>query len=404
MTAAEESRQLFQAFKRCKSEVKLPEWDIAIQGYDMTSRSTHLLTGGDRQCRIHGKTFPASALPNPQRPIHAMDSGIRENQDFRYYVITGLRHHQPAKGVILLIHGLNEKSWEKYLPWARRLNQGTGRPVILFPLAFHMDRAPKSWIEPRSMLRLSRERALRHPSIHAQSLANAAISERLEADPRRFLWSGLQSMEDLLFLCRHIRAGLHRGIAPNPNIDVFAYSIGAFLALIALMANPGNLFAKSRLFCFCGGCVLNRTVPTSRYIMDSEANIALYALYVEHLESEIARNPRLAHYMSPAHPEGMYFRSLLDLHKMSEIREKRLYELRHRIRALVLEQDHVMPPMEVAYTLQGRNRRIPIRIIQRDFKHPYTHENPFPVNSSQGELVNRALDRTFSKACQFLAH
>lgn len=403
MTPAEESRRLFRLFRQCNPRAVDHENRVSFTRFDMDSPYRHLLPGSDRRCEVHGLRFqgPDSEL-NPEA-IHAPDSEIPENLRFSYYIADRIDRSKPSNGVIVLFHGLNEKSWEKYLPWALRLIRGTGKPVLLFPLAFHMDRAPRTWIEPRSMSRLSHDRASRHPAIRAQSLANAALSERLEADPRRFAWSGLQSLYDILYLCRRIKAGLHPGILPNPQIDIFAYSIGAFLALIGMMADPGSLFSRSRLFCFCGGCVLNRTVPTSRYIMDSEANIALYSLYVEHMETELAANPRLAHYMSPLHPEGQFFRSLLDLHKMADFREHRLYELRHRIRALVLDKDRVMPPLEVAYTLQGRQRRIPIRVIRRDFAYDYAHENPFPGNHVNPDQVLRALDRTFSTASRFLS-
>jgi hypothetical protein len=370
----------------------------------MESKHAYLLYGGKPCCPIHGCKFPSSLLPDQHETDPLADALIPENLSFRYFMMTSRRSlSKPARGVILLFHGLNEKSWQKYLPWALRLHHGTGKPVILFPLAFHMDRAPGEWTDPRSMESLSRQRAVRHSTIHAHSLVNAAISHRLEDDPRRFVWSGLQSLYDLFDLSRRIRAGLHAGIVPNPRIDFFAYSIGAFIALIAIMTNPNNIYAASRLFCFCGGCVLNRTRPTSRYIMDSEANIALYAMYVEHLETEIRANPRMAHFMSAAHQEGMFFRSLLDLNRMADFRDQRLRELRRRIRALVLQRDAVMPPLEVLYTLQGRHRKIPIRVAQTDFPYPYTHENPFPTNSSYPKQVTRMMDHTMAVASRFLS-
>ncbi|HDP95625.1 MAG TPA: hypothetical protein ENN40_09735 [Candidatus Aminicenantes bacterium] len=405
MNPARESHLMFAALRHCKNEIEIPELDIRVRRFKMESKNGYLQHGGKPCCPIHGYEFPVSASRFHHETNQLADALIPENLSFAYFMVTSRPiPAKPARGVILLFHGLNEKSWQKYLPWALRLHRGTGKPVILFPLAFHMDRAPAEWIEPRSMQVLSRERAARHPAIHAHSLANAAISERLEADPRRFAWSGLQSLYDLFDLCRRIRAGLHPGILPNPRIDLFAYSIGAFLALIAIMTNPGNIYSTSRLFCFCGGCVLNRTNPTSRYIMDSEATIALYAMYVEYLETEIRTNPRLAHFISSMHPEGMFFRSLLDLNQMAEFRDLRLHQLRSRIRALVLKRDLVIPPLEVIYTLQGRHRKIPIRIRQTDFPYPYTHENPFPLQSSHSGQVTRMMDRTMAGASRFLSH
>ncbi|MFA6879472.1 MAG: DUF6051 family protein, partial [Bacteroidales bacterium] len=50
-----------------------------------------------------------------------------------------------SKECIILLHGLNERSWEKYLTWAEDLAINCNRPVILFPMAFHMNRTPASW-------------------------------------------------------------------------------------------------------------------------------------------------------------------------------------------------------------------------------------------------------------------
>jgi hypothetical protein len=46
------------------------------------------------------------------------DSEINENREFRYPVFLPEGYKQTNRAIILL-HGLNEKSWDKYLPWAR---------------------------------------------------------------------------------------------------------------------------------------------------------------------------------------------------------------------------------------------------------------------------------------------
>ena len=88
-----------------------------------------------------GNVFPAirtdiKALSN----INSDDSLITENIRFTYPVII------PASGygnrAIILLHGLNERSWIKYYPWAERLARELKRPVILFPISFHMNRSP----------------------------------------------------------------------------------------------------------------------------------------------------------------------------------------------------------------------------------------------------------------------
>lgn len=81
------------------------------------------------------------------RHLQLADRTIEENLRFEYLVVTD-REERRFNGATLLFHGLNEKSWSKYLPWAQRLCRLTSRPVILFPIAFHMDRAPADWSAP----------------------------------------------------------------------------------------------------------------------------------------------------------------------------------------------------------------------------------------------------------------
>ena len=47
------------------------------------------------------------------------------------------------------MHGLNERNWSKYLTWAEYLSSKTGKIVILFPIAFHINRSPVGWSNPR---------------------------------------------------------------------------------------------------------------------------------------------------------------------------------------------------------------------------------------------------------------
>ena len=67
------------------------------------------------------------------------DNQIKENQNFTYYVVVPSNEGdtKPDKkfgSAILLFHGLNERSWDKYRPWANYLSDKTGKPVILFPI------------------------------------------------------------------------------------------------------------------------------------------------------------------------------------------------------------------------------------------------------------------------------
>ena len=61
------------------------------------------------------------------------DSRIGENYFFEYPVFTPSGKQKQNKA-ILLLHGLNERNWNKYLTWAEYLCSNTGKPVILFPI------------------------------------------------------------------------------------------------------------------------------------------------------------------------------------------------------------------------------------------------------------------------------
>ena len=108
------------------------------------------------------------------------------------------------------------------------------------------------------------------------SFANIAISNRLTEDPMRFFKSGYQTTTDIVKLLSGIRDGKHEIIPPTSNINIFAYSIGAFLAEIILMGNPENLLSDSKLFIFCGGSVFSNMQGSSKLIMDSLAFDKVY--------------------------------------------------------------------------------------------------------------------------------
>jgi hypothetical protein len=299
------------------------------------------------------------------------------------------------------MHGLNERYWHKYLPWAWRLMQATGSAVVLFPLAFHMNRAPEEWSRPASMRRVTDRRHARHPLITGSSFANAALSERLQAIPQRMFWSGMQSYDDVLAILRDIRRGAHPDIRPDAQVDFFAYSIGSFLAQILVMADEDDLFRRSRLFIFCGGPTFDRMYPVSKYIMDSEALITLYAYYVEHLDNEFRADARLAHYFQE-HGSGRYFRAMLSYRSFKEQRERRLRELAPRIAAVALRKDAVVQPAEVLNTLNGDFRDIPIPVHILDAPYEYSHVTVFPLRPGITGEVDAMFDRVFSLATEHL--
>lgn len=337
-----------------------------------------------------------------RRLICARDADIHENLGFRYHVLMpdGVER---ARNVIVMFHGFNEKLWHKYLPWAARLANRTGQAIIMFPIAFHMNRAPANWSDVRSMNRVSKARRGIHQSVIDSSLSNVAISIRLHYRPERFIWSGLESYYDAMDLADAIRGGRHPAVHADATINFFSYSVGSFLGQTILMTNKDGYFSDSRYAIFCGGPVFNRLSPVSRFILDSEASVRLYSYLVEHLESHMRDKPELRAVLDGDLEEGRNFRSLLGYRDNLAHREDKLRRIADRLYAVALERDGVVPPYEVVNTLRGSRQNIPVPVDILDFPYPYRHEDPFPVNSKQADEVDAAFRTTFDKFAGFLA-
>ena len=204
-------------------------------------------------------------------------------------------------------------------------------------------------------------------------------------------------------IVQQIRSGQHEHISSNAHTNFFAYSIGSFLAQILMMANKDAVFSDSRLFNFCGGPTFDRMYPVSKYIIDSEALIALYSFFVEHLENEFKRDTRLAHFFNEGHQSGIYFKAMLSNRKLKDLREARLRELSTQIMAVALKKDNVIQPSEVLNTLNGDFRDIPIPVHIMDFPFEYSHVAPFPIRNSIAEEVNRSFDQVFNLVASHLS-
>lgn len=324
-------------------------------------------------------------------PSSPYDAPVPENEEFSYYILkpTGA---PPNGRVIFLLHGLNERKWDKYLPWARRIAISSGSAVILFPLAYHMNRTPRAFGEMAEVFRVYRARRASQGPEGASSHANAMLSARLEDKPFRFFTSGLQSYRDLADLGRQIKAGLHPDFLASSRIDFFGYSIGAFLAEILLMANPGGVFSDSRLFAFCGGSVMDAAKARSRAILDGKAERALSDLFRSLSGGDWSIE---GHDDSVGDEEWNCFLAMLGNGKMSALRERRLAELGDRISGIALKRDRVFPVDGVLGTLGGR-------IEVMDFPFDYKHESPFPHSGAEPAQVDEALDAVFGRAASFL--
>ncbi len=408
MTYKEKFNYLSKHFNLKDEKINLPDGDIEIRNVKFCSDSWKLLPGaGEYTCLKHNSVFTEKHDFENQQIFQQYpeflkhdDIHIKENCEFVYTVFRKA-NDEKAKSVIFLFHGLNEKYWNKYLPWAESLVEQTGKTVILFPIAYHMNRVPAEWSNPRLMSKVTSLRREHSPSIANSTFANAAISARIQMIPQRFFWSGLQTFYDVVKLVQEIKNGKHHLINPDASIDFFSYSIGSFLGEILLLTNPKDLFKDSKLFMFCGGPTLDRMSPNSKFILDSDATIAIYSFYTERLESELKIDKRIAHYFNGAHKSGSYFRSMLSYKKEKRFREDRFRELSDQIYAVALKNDEVIPPNEVVNTLKGDYRDIPVNVDILDFQYSYTHINPFPEDQND-VLVNQAFKSVFETASKFL--
>ena len=331
---------------------------------------------------------------------HALEDGaIVENNRFNYPVFFP-KGWKKATNAIVLLHGLNERSWDKYLCWAEYLAEHTHKAVILFPIAYHINRSPGLWSDPRSMSMLvSKRQALVGPD-RSLCFANVAMSERLSEDPIRFYTSGRQTVEDLRLLATSLKNGKHPKFKKGTTVDFFAYSIGAFLAEITMMANPDKLFDQSKLFIFCGGSIFKSMFGESRCIMDKPAYDRLLSFYMkEWIEKEQAS--------VTTHRESLdEARSAFDTMIAPEVdREKRegfFKNLGNRISGISLRKDKVMPYEGVEACMGNDNAFQKFQLL--DFPFEYSHESPFPMNSSiEPALLNASFNQVFSRAAQFLA-
>lgn len=324
--------------------------------------------------------------------LQSSDTNILGNYSFRYPVFVPLGNKTFNKA-ILLLHGLNERSWSKYLTWAEYLSEKTETPVILFPIAYHMNRGEMDWSNPRKMTNTLNSRKEIYNGDRSISYANIALSNRLSEHPSRFYLSGRQTLFDVSQLFEEIKSGQNPMFKENTEINIFAYSIGAFLSQVALLSNHKNLFSNSRLFMFCGGSIFSSMFGVSRSILDKASFKKLREYYI---------------YMFGNEPNAIWkqdniftaFRRMISPDKFRSERETDFKNLTHRIRGVALSKDIVIPYHGVKEAMGEKSAEASIKL--KDFSFNYTHENPFPHNEKDTSTLNKAFNDVFSSAAAFL--
>lgn len=342
-----------------------------------------------------------SVLMNPQAAENddAIFADTKANIDinthFHYPVIRPKSEHA-ARSAIILLHGLNERSWDKYLPWAFSLAQQTGKSVILFPIAYHMERSPESWKNPRMMTPFVTSRGTAQPDLNESSYINIALSERLSRQPQRFFLSGYQAAQDIIKLMDNLTSGENALFDKHTHIDFFAYSIGVLLSEVLLMANPGDRFSQSKFFFFCGGSVMEGMQGSSRYILDNKAFRQLAEFYTRDIDVRSSKPDIFSDLISQT-LLGKTFLQLTSFSRFRRARHKFIKRIRHQVQTICLTQDKVMPADQIRKTLAGTE------VIELDFPYKYTHELPFPIRISKiDKLIDNAFEQVFRRAGLFL--
>ena len=388
-----EYKILNKTFNLLSDEIQIPNSDTKIINCTFRSSYSNMLPG------IYDSI---SFLSDDNFSI--ADKNIPENKTFRYSIFRP-NYEDADKKVILLMHGLNERSWAKYLPWAKYLAEKTKNSVILFPISFHMNRTPFSWRNSREMNQLSSLRKKLFPKVKENSFINAALSDRLQSNPKRFFLSGLESYYEIIELSKKIKSGNHSLFAKNAQINFFSYSIGAFLTELLLMANPANLFQKSKAFLFCGGATMKRMNGTSRFILDSKADATLTKFFTRRFSKKIKKDKKLYSLIKNT-KAGVYFYSMLGTKKYKKLRIERFKELNKQIKIIGLKNDKIIPAKGIKKTYdKNKKSKTGINYKILNFPFSYTHENPFPVknnNKRTVDLVNHYFNFVFDYASSFL--
>lgn len=370
--------------------IKYNERYATLNSYFCLGKNYHIEETGTKIRFFNFKSY----LPEEKESklLQLFDSKIEENFSFKYPVFLPDSRAKFDKAVLLL-HGLNERGWSKYLTWAEYLSNSTGMPVILFPIAYHINRAPAAWSNPRQMIETLNHRKEKYRDERSISYANVALSERLSEHPVRFYLSGRQTLLDLIKLFNTIKNGDHPLFKEGTDINIFAYSIGALLAQVALMDNQNNLFSDSRLFMFCGGSIFSSMSGVSRSILDLPAFNKLRQYYIHIFGNE----PKPFWKRDNAFAS---FRKMITPERHKKEREAFFAGSADRIGGVALLKDEVIPYRGVQEAMGRDNAAMSVHL--QDFPFTYTHENPFPHNERDTTALNRAFEDIFSKAASFL--
>ncbi|MFA7116774.1 MAG: DUF6051 family protein [Bacteroidales bacterium] len=319
------------------------------------------------------------------------DDKISENSSFYYYIFYP-KDVKKSKRCILIFHGLNERTWDKYVNWAEYLAINTNRPVILFPMAYHINRSPFNWFQGRAALPWTIKRRILFPQAKKATFFNMALSSRITISPERFYISGRESVYNINQLANDIRSGSMDIFAPECTIDFFSYSIGALLSEVILisdkMKSNESLFSDSRVFMFCGGNLFENMDGKAKEILDEKAFASLKDYYLtEFIKRE------------PADEIEKAFQIMLSESKYTKERIEFFDSMRDKLHIIMLKQDYVIPYKGIDKTIGQHNMDL---VELMDFPYEYSHQKLFLVNNkNDADLVYNNFKMVFDKAVNF---
>ena len=393
----EEYNLLNEIYTEDKELILIPDSDIVVKNRVFMSAENeyyadknYFIESINRKLSLFNNTVPLTKS--------FLDNSEDATECNRKFIFPLYCKYGKNNKVIILFHGLNESSWDKYHTWAKKLVELTGQAVLMFPISHHINRRPSSWGDSRRMNSLAKERKINFGS-REFSFVNAALSTRLQFCPELFFQSGLRSFNDVLKLITGLRNGDYDELHPDCRISLFGYSIGAFLIENLIMARE-EIFALSKIVLFCGGPTMDLMYPTSKYIYDSTAEKVMTAYYPKDFEDIINTDQLLRKYFTENESDGMVFRSLLNKNRFAEFRKKKHKKFEDRILAIPLTKDEVMPPESVKKTLNVDDLKVKIR--EMHFPFEYNHISPFPLSEKIKNETNESFEQVFSAVCDWL--
>jgi predicted esterase len=370
---------------------------VDLYNLELISRNAGYLVGYESyECAEHGLRFAGEPTAG-----ELVDCMIEENIRFRYPL---LRDHQRGTArrspeVLILLHGLNERSFTKYIPWAYQIWAHARMPVLLFPISFHINRVRRAWGGTQQECYRRRTEVPGNEHFHRY---NAVMSDRLHAHPERFLWGALQSFWDIVDLVGDIRENRHPHFVPETRVHLMGFSAGGYIALSLLLENARRWFDDSRAVMFASCAALRDVNLASNLIIDHAAEVALVKMYVKYREKQM--NARLRHWFEE-HSEGRWFNAFCGLMPDRTLLDKRLREVAPRLLGIADSNDQVMTPGAMLNALQGIRRDTGVCVRELSLG---IHENPFATpdyRQRERQMITESLDvERYGKEFQDFIH